>query len=163
MQTDLWKRSDAVFSSCETYRYVLSRSWAMTLPDVCFIMLNPSTADHAVDDPTIRRCLDFARQWGYGSLQVVNLFALRATDPQALRQVTDPVGPANDQAIVEAARTADRVVVAWGVHGSWRQRDATVCRLLEGTPLYHLGLTKDGQPKHPLYLRRATKPQRYLR
>ena len=163
-QGDFWKRSDAVFSDDARYRYTLLRSWAMTGPQVCFCMLNPSVADHIFDDATVRRLLVFAKDWGYGSLQVVNLFAYRATNPARLRDVDDPVGPQNNQAILEAAFHADRVIVAWGALGSWRERDQQALALLEraGREPYHLGLTREGHPRHPLYLRKTVTPQPYV-
>lgn len=147
----------AVLSDCGTYRYVLTREWDAGRPAVAVCMLNPSTADATADDPTIRRCVGFARGWGYGRLVVVNLFALRATDPAALRLAADPVGPDNDGHLVE--QCSGRVVVcAWGATaGKWpspriRERPAVVRRLLAGADLRHLGLTGGGHPKHPLYL-----------
>ena len=86
----------ADFSACGTYRYALRRIWLPAAPQVLFIGLNPSTADEKSDDPTIRRCLGFARSWGYGGLIVANLFAYRATAPSALREARDPIGPLND-------------------------------------------------------------------
>ena len=118
-------------------------------------MLNPSTADARRDDPTIRRCMGFARTWGYGGVEVVNLFALRATDPSRLRIARDPVGPENDAHIRAVARRSSALVVAWGIHGALRERDAEVLALLSRrAPTHSLGWTKDGHPRHPLYLRR---------
>ena len=91
-------------------------------------MLNPSTADASRDDPTIRRCIGFARAWGYGGVEVVNVFALRATEPSLLRRVRDPVGPGNDAALAAATARVDAIVIAWGVHGTLLQRDRTVPR-----------------------------------
>jgi hypothetical protein len=144
------------------YRYRLWRQWHASPTRAClFIMLNPSTADGIEDDPTIRRCVDFARGWGFGRLDVVNLYALRATDPAALRKVADPIGPLNDQRILEAAATADQIVAAWGVFGDTRVRANYVRELLvsRGRTVYCLGVTNDGCPRHPLYLPRLTKTQ----
>ena len=126
-----------------------------------FIMLNPSTADAVRDDPTIRRCIGFARAWGYRRLVVTNIFALRATLPSALRVASNPVGPRNDRYVLRAARAADRVVCAWGVHGALGNREATVLALLRELPLQHLGLTRGGYPRHPLYVAGATVPTPY--
>jgi len=109
----------AVFDPTRTFRYRLSRTWDREGPVVAFVMLNPSTADAEVLDPTVRRCVGFARAWEFGSLEVVNLFAFRATDPRDLLLAAAPVGPDNDQAIVDAASAADRVVAAWGTRGRW--------------------------------------------
>ena len=149
--------STATFSPCGLYRYTLGRRWGNG--DLsCWLMLNPSTADESQDDPTIRRCIGFSKAWGYGGLTVVNIFAFRATDPDDMRKADDPVGPGNDAAIVEAAGRAAVVVAAWGVHGTFRERGRNVARLLRdnGVTLQCLGTTKDGHPKHPLYVAAAT-------
>ena len=155
---------DARLSDCGTYRYTLSRIWEPGLGNCLFVMLNPSTADALADDPTIRRCVGFARAWGYGSLSVVNLFALRATDPKALYRHADPVGPDNDAVIAAAARVADVVVAAWGAHGTHRDRGDAVARLIAevaGRAVHRLSLTGDGQPGHPLYLKADLRPVLY--
>jgi hypothetical protein len=152
-------RRDAIFSPCGQYRYVLRRSWARHLPTVLFIALNPSTADHRVDDPTIRRCIGFAKSWGFGRLAVGNLFAYRSTDPKRLRIADDPVGPMNDRWLTTLASRAELTVAAWGVHGSLHGRaDAVVSRL---TGLHHLGITRHGHPRHPLYLPSDVMPMRF--
>ncbi|ELZ96619.1 DUF1643 domain-containing protein [Haloferax sulfurifontis] len=144
-------RSDAVLSDDGTYRYRLSRTWDADKPTVAFVMLNPSTADATDDDPTIRRCLGFAKEWGFGSLTVANLFALRSTDPDALAGHADPVGPENDAHLQDVCDSAERVVVAWGAKGSLRDRAALVADLLDDRDLYALDTTKAGHPAHPLY------------
>ena len=150
---------DAVFDATHAYRYRLSRVWDSALPTACFIMLNPSVADALVDDPTIRRCIGFARTWGYGALDVVNLFAYRATEPRVLAEVADPVGPMNDAHILRALGGSALVVVAWGCHGSLRGRADDVAALLGVREhVHHLGWTRDGQPRHPLYLRKDIVP-----
>lgn len=149
--------SGAVFSDCERYRYRLWRTWAnYEGPSrACFVMLNPSTADASVDDPTIRRCMGFAMRWEFDGLEVVNLFALRSTDPKALYREIDPVGCANDAAIGTAAHASELVVCAWGAHGSYNRRGDVVRQTLTFVDLKPMafGFTKAGQPKHPLYLR----------
>lgn len=147
-----WECS-AVISPCERYRYQLTRRWN-TGRTVVFIMLNPSTADAFIDDPTIRRVCNFAQRWGFAGVRVVNLFALRAKDPQALTKAEDPIGPENDQRIWDACDGGDQVILAWGAHGALQGRGAEVMAvLMEGEfMLWHLGLTKDGHPRHPLYL-----------
>ena len=148
----------AFFSADMVYRYVLTRRWgegAMVL----FILLNPSTADAIVDDPTVRRCIAFAKAWGYGGLYIVNLFAFRSTYPRDLRRVQDPIGAQNDHVLSSYAEFSDLHVAAWGVHGDLKGRDADVRALFsdQGYQLYHLGLTQGGQPRHPLYLAKTTK------
>lgn len=138
------------------YRYNLVRLWDWTKPAICFCMLNPSTADSDSDDPTIRRCLGFARAWGYGRLEVVNLFAYRATRPIQLLEVPDPIGPENDYFIVQAVHHASRVIVAWGALGHYKQRNKTVIPLLG--EVYCLGTTGSGQPSHPLYQPKEVQP-----
>jgi hypothetical protein len=135
------------------YRYSLWRRVCASSSRVLFIMFNPSTADEAKDDPTIRRCAAFARGWGYGRLEVCNLFAYRATDPRTLRRIVDPVGPLNDAMIARAAKRADTVVVAWGVEGARSRRADVVMGLLRSSTVYCVGTTRDGFPRHPLYVR----------
>jgi len=144
---------DAVFSPCTRYRFRLWREWGDASSRCLFVMLNPSTATAEVDDPTIRRCVGYAKRWGFGALDVANIFALRSTDPEALYAEADPVGAGNDEAIVELARCASRVVLAWGAHGAYQGRGSAVLRLLAGVPCVALGVTQSGQPRHPLYLR----------
>lgn len=149
----------AVISDCGVYRYRLSRWWDEGFRAV-FVMLNPSTADAEQDDPTIRRCIGFAKAWKCAGLEVVNLFALRSTDPMALTTYPDPIGPENDKAIRDAIHAPSVVVAAWGVHGRLRGRGVQV-RALVGNSLYCLGLTRSGHPRHPLYVKADTKPMPY--
>lgn len=147
---------NAVVSPCGLYRYRLSRRWGDGIP-LLFVMLNPSRADAEVDDPTIRKCLRFAHVVGRSGIEVVNLFAYRATDPRKLRAVTDPVGPANDAHIVGAAHACGRTaVVAWGrvVREEQRARAMVVTYMLRriDCELLCLKANGDGSPAHPLYL-----------
>jgi hypothetical protein len=152
-------KGSAVFSTCGRYRYVLRRAWNPRRPAVLFVGLNPSTADASSDDPTIRRCVGFARDWNFGQLIMANLFAYRATQPRLLSQVDDPIGPHNDQWLGRLTRQADLIVAAWGVHGNLLDRDAEVLGRL---PKVHcLGLTQRGQPRHPLYLPAGVRPVRF--
>ncbi len=154
-------QSSATYSDDELYRYQLTRVWAPGAGRVSFVMLNPSTATERQNDPTVERCERRARALGFGAFRVVNIFAWRATDPRDMRAASDPVGPENDAAIVEAARWADRVICAWGTHGAHLGRGAAVEALLRetGRPLFHLGLSKAGHPRHPLYIAYAQEPQ----
>ena len=147
-----------VFSACRKYRYVLWRQWDEHNPDYAMIIgLNPSTADEVEDDPTIRRCVDFSRRWGYGALCMVNLFAYCATDPARLKRCSEPIGIDNNHWLVHLAADAGVIVAAWGVHGSLAGRDQAVKRLLPGR-LSCLGLTREGHPRHPLYLKQSLFP-----
>ncbi|MDP9281764.1 MAG: DUF1643 domain-containing protein [Chloroflexota bacterium] len=151
----------AIFSSDRRYRYRLWRRWDRSRPAIAFCMLNPSTADARRDDPTIRRCIGFARDWGYGGIEVVNIFALRATDPRELRSARDPVGPRNDAFMLRAA-AASAVVVAWGVHGALRDRGSEALRLFgPRSRLLALGRTRSGAPRHPLHLPRDADATEY--
>lgn len=143
-------RGDAVFSRCRAYRYALWREWDPALPTVLFIGLNPSTADHRRDDPTIRRCIGFAKAWGYGGLAVGNLFAYRTPHPRVLKRAAAPIGRVNDRWLRRLAAEAELVVACWGVHGAHHDRATTVLGYLP--PAKCLGTTKGGAPRHPLYL-----------
>lgn len=138
------------------------RSWESA---VLFVMLNPSTADHAVDDPTIRRCKAFAIAWGFRQLRVCNLFSLRSPDPSVLKKDPSAEGdPVNISCIRREALCANFVVAAWGARGTLRGRAEEVCQTaLGGIRVHHLGLTSSGEPRHPLYLRADTQPKMWLR
>lgn len=157
-QLSLLSDSGAVFSAHRTYRYRLWRSFQPGAPRVCFCMLNPSVAAEGEDDPTIRRCLGFARKWGYGGIVVVNLFALVSTDPRVLSRHTDPVGPDNDRVLGQTFAASPTVVMAWGAQPQARTRAPTVMRILAATghkPMC-IGVTRDGSPRHPLFVRGST-------
>lgn len=153
-------RSEAVYSDCERYRYLLTRVWASG-PKALFVMLNPSTATEVQNDPTVERCERRARALGFGAFRVTNIFAFRATDPRVMRAATDPVGPDNDAAILDSLPWADAVVCAWGNHGLHRERGRAVEAMLRsaGARLTHLGLTGQGQPRHPLYVGYDRQPE----
>jgi hypothetical protein len=152
--------NSATISPDGVYRYDLVRMWDTTRPRVCWIMLNPSKADGTHDDRTIRKCLRFSQIWEFGSLVVANLFALRSTDPAGLWRVDDPRGPDNLEAMDRATSSAGVVIAAWGAHPKAVAVSInTAARLRSrGVLLHHLGLTKDGHPKHPLYLPFSVRP-----
>ncbi|AGI69971.1 hypothetical protein DUF1643 [Octadecabacter antarcticus 307] len=153
--------STAVYSDCERYRYSLTRVWDSAGSTVQFVMLNPSTATEIQNDPTVERCERRARALGHGGFRVTNIFAWRDTDPRKMRTAMDPVGDENDAAIGGGAAWADVTICAWGTHGEHRDRGAYVEDLLRasGAKLLHLGLTKAGHPKHPLYIAYSQQPE----
>ena len=154
--------SVAVYSQCEAYRYLLTRVWNPDGRKALFVMLNPSTATEFQNDPTVERCERRARALGFGAFRVTNIFAFRATDPRVMRAMADPIGPDNDAAIADSARDwADSILCAWGTHGAHLGRGAAVEGLLRATgrELLTLGLSKDGHPKHPLYIGYDRQPE----
>lgn len=156
-------KRNAVIDSTGLYRYSLEREWEPTAPRLAFVMLNPSLADAITDDPTLRRCISFAQSWGYGSLEIVNLFAYRASRPTILKQITDPIGSENDRYLKKAVDLADKIIVAWGNQGILKNRAKVVLHWLDGfDTLYCLGITQRGYPRHPLYVKSSTKPVYYL-
>lgn len=157
--------SEAVYSDCERYRYTLTRTWDTNGPRVLFIMLNPSKATEVQNDPTVERCERRARTLGFGAFRVTNIFAWRDTDPKLMRAAADPIGPDNDAALTDSVQTwvrkGDTTIAAWGTHGAHLGRGPQVASLLRATakPLHTLGLTKDGHPKHPLYISYTEQPR----
>lgn len=152
--------STAVYSDCETYRYSLTRIWDPNGRKVMFVMLNPSKATEVQNDPTIERCERRARALGFGGFRATNIFAIRATDPRVMRAAEDPEGPDNTDAILTGADWADKVICAWGTHGAHRDQGARIEAALRATgiALFHLGLSKHGHPKHPLYISYSQQP-----
>lgn len=155
--------TSAVFDPTGAYRYQLWRQWNVGPVDgwrvAAFIMLNPSTADAEKDDPTVRRCIKYAQEWGYDALVVCNIFALRSTDPAKLYETLDPIGQDNDAHIADAVRNAALTVCAWGAHGSYMKRGHDVYKNVKAITLPHyLKMTLSGQPGHPLYLKGNLRP-----
>lgn len=149
----------ALFSQCEKFRYILWRWWDDSGPShhVMFVGLNPSTADETNDDPTIRRCIRFSKDWGYGGLVMMNAFAFRATDPKVMKSQENPLGPLNMASLKEQGIQASLVIAAWGAHcpeGHERKVLETI-----GRDVHCLGKTKAGRPKHPLYLKADSVPE----
>ncbi|MBB3541128.1 DUF1643 domain-containing protein [Rhizobium sp. BK399] len=151
--------SSAVFSRCGCYRYRLERQWDPLKKTVAFLMLNPSTANARDDDPTLRRCITFARSWGFGGLVVGNLFALRSTSPSLIYEHTDPVGPANDRYLRRIGRDYSQIVCAWGRHGAYLGRGSRVFEMLRSSRCCALKLTSNGHPSHPLYISATADPK----
>ena len=156
--------STAVYSDCEQYRYSLTRVWEPEARKALFLMLNPSTATEVQNDPTVERCERRARALGFGGFRVTNVFAWRDTDPKKMRAAKEPVGVENDAVILESCAWADQIIAAWGAHGEHLQRGQVVEALLRemGRPVFHLGLTKAGHPKHPLYIAYTQQPERWF-
>jgi len=167
-----------IFSPCRLYRYTLWREWSAPTPllyhtpdphldyhpgkhdqYLMVIGLNPSTADETRDDPTIRRCIGFAKQWGFGALCMTNLFAFRATDPRKMMGMKKPIGEENDRWLAACAREAGLVLAAWGCNGGFMGRSTEVLKLVDN--LHCLHETKDGFPQHPLYVRSDKQPLSY--
>jgi len=165
MSDDLFIRKGARFSACGKYRYDLFRIWEPEKPYAMFLMLNPSTADETVNDPTVTRCQRYALSWGYGGLHVCNLFAYRVPYPVEMKTVADPVGPENDRSILSIAFCAGVVVCGWGNHGSYLSRSQEVLNLLDisGIPYHALAVTGQNEPGHPLYLKKDLKPEPFVR
>ncbi|RAZ67236.1 DUF1643 domain-containing protein [Planococcus maitriensis] len=164
-----WKcneKVEAIFDSSSEldckYRYLLKCDWDISLPKVTFVMLNPSVADTDICDPTLSRCINYAKKWGYGGINAVNLFAYISTDPKQLKKKTDPVGKLNDKYIIEAVEDSKLVVFAWGTeYGKLNNRNRKVVALLKTYKPHCLKKTKDGDPSHPLYLSKDLTPISY--
>ena len=149
-------KNTAELSECRKYRYALWRTWDDTKPTVMFIGLNPSTADETNDDPTLTRCINFAKSWGYGGVCMANLFAYRATEPKDMKSAKDPVGLNNDSWLLKLSGNSEIVIGAWGNDGSFLKRSNQVLNLIPN--LHYLKLNKSGEPAHPLYLSSKLKP-----
>ena len=144
----------AVISECGNYRYSLWRIWDDTKPMMMFIMINPSKADADNDDPTIRRCIGFAKSWGYGGFYVGNLFGYRATDPKELKKVDNPRGRFNYDNLLKMSRKSDIIVCAWG-----NKLGAPSKEIQSLGDLYYISVNNDGTPGHPLFLKGDLNPQ----
>ncbi|MCP3697064.1 MAG: DUF1643 domain-containing protein [Aliivibrio sp.] len=149
-------KKTAKLSDCRTYRYELWREWDESKPYAMFVGLNPSTADETEDDPTIRRCINFAKSWGYGGLCMTNLFAYRATQPEHMKKASDPIGDKNDETLILLAKNAGVIVGAWGNDGVFLNRSEEVRSLIP--ELSVLKVNKSGEPAHPLYLKSTLTP-----
>ena len=148
--------SGAEFSEDRKYRYKLWRGWNLSLPRCFFIMLNPSIADENILDPTIKKCVGFAKRWDCGSIYIGNIFSLVSTDPNELYRSDEPIGSLNDEAIKYMVSHSDMTVAAWGSHGKFMERGNKVMSMLNN--VYVLRMNKDGQPAHPLYIPYSCEP-----
>ena len=153
----------AIFDQTGQYRYRLGRRWQSKGATVTFIMLNPSTADAAQDDPTLRACIQFAQRWNYSALSVVNLFGYRTPYPRVLKLAAEPVGVENDAHVMRAVDEAETVVLGWGNFGGLLGRDRAILSLLAPYKhkLHYLQRNKSGHPRHPLYIKRTSTMQPY--
>ncbi len=142
----------AQFSNDRNYRYALWRTWKPGDGHVLFIGLNPSTADEKEDDPTIRRCIGFAKDSGYGGMNMVNLFAYRATNPREMMKAESPIGPKNNHYLQMYFDPIGFNIACWGIWGVYLNRGQQVRDMLGDECLHCFGLTKNGEPRHPLYL-----------
>lgn len=141
--------TDAVFSDCSRYRWLLMRRWNEGSKICMFIGLNPSTADYSNDDPTVSRCVGFARKWGCSAMYMMNAYAFRATDPKVMKRQSDPVGQQCDEHLKAISASCSIKVACWGAHiETYRQTELK--RMIPGLKCF--GLTAKGYPKHPLYL-----------
>ena len=164
MVSEFDKYIGATLSDDKKYRYRLWRRWNFDFPEVIWIMLNPSTADATKDDATIRRCINFARAWGFGGIEVVNLFAYRATNPRDLFETRDPIGPDNDAMLRHMMTRYDRdlFVAAWGAFPKYLgNRDKDVLEMMKEKRLECLGVTAEGYPRHPVRLASDTPRETY--
>jgi hypothetical protein len=162
---DVRMRSGAVFDRSEHYRYTLWRKWDDAAPRILFVMLNPSRANEEINDQTIRTCIGFAMHQNFGSMEVVNLFAYRTSDPRMLMRARNPIGEENDAFILEGCQRSSTIVLAWGNHGKHLDRsNSVISDLVRQTTqdLVCLGTTKEGFPRHPLYVKRTTDLTPYL-
>ena len=149
-------QKEATISDDQIYRYKLSRTWDSTKSTILFIGLNPSIADETIDDPTITRCLNYAKDWGYGTLLMANLFAFRSTYPKDIYLTDNPIGNENDNYILECVAQSDLVVACWGNNGMYMDRENIIKELIPN--LYCLKKNKNGTPHHPLRLPRNIRP-----
>ena len=157
-------KSIAVYSDSEKYRYSLTRIWNEEATKLHFVMLNPSTATEIQNDPTVERCERRARTLNFGAFRVTNIFAWRDTDPKKMKCAIEPIGLLNDDAILGGCNWGDCTIAAWGNHGIYLSRGFDVMELLRksGKPIFHLGISKTGQPKHPLYISYEILPKIWL-
>lgn len=149
----------AIYSDCEKYRYELRRVWNHKEKLVCWIMLNPSTADAEHNDPSVQRCMNYTKSWKYGGVIITNLFGLRSTDPKKLWSTNEPIGPGNEEFIINADKEADLTVMAWGIHGLYKNQAQHILNFLRQP--HFLSLTRNCCPRHPLYLKKNLQPQKW--
>lgn len=151
----------AYISDDQLYRYTLWRRWGQSSKYACFIGLNPSVADAYIDDPTLKRCIDFSKSFGYDAVCLINLFAYRATNPQDMKKVSEPIGIENDKVIKLVTSYSEINIAAWGTLGIFKNRNLEVQDMIDN--LHYLKLTKDKHPSHPLYLKKDLLPKLWIK
>jgi len=149
-------KNTAKLSECRKYRFALWRTWDDSKPYVMFVGLNPSTADENIDDPTLTRCINYAKIWGFGGVCMANIFAFRATQPAVMKAAKDPVGPKNNEWLKALASDAGLIIAAWGNDGSYLMRSQEIRELLPN--IHCLKMNKSGEPAHPLYQKADLQP-----
>lgn len=152
-------QSGAKLSECRTYRYALWRQWDDSIPSILFVGLNPSKADEKDDDPTLLKCIQYARKWGYGGVYMGNLFSFRATQPRDLFKADDPIGEENDSWLDYLNNKSKVTVAAWGNHGQFMDRSMKIKPKLNN--LHYLKMNATGEPAHPLYLCKNLSPKKF--
>jgi len=148
--------SGAKFSKCRKYRYTLWRTWDKLKPKIMFLGLNPSTADEIKNDPTVTRCINYSKSWGYGGMYMMNIFSFRTTYPVELKKAKDPIGSKNDYWIKKIYKDVDKCIGAWGNDGEFKNRSEDIIKLIPD--IYCLKVNSSGQPAHPLYLKSNLSP-----
>ena len=156
--------STAIYSPCKSYRYLLNRTTVNAKKSLLFILLNPSTATEFKNDPTIARCQKRSEVLNYKAFTICNLFAFRTKSPRVMKNYFDPVGPENDRLIGESILNADKIICAWGNHGTHLSQAEKVVKIIKAhnSSAFHLGLTKNNQPMHPLYIEYSRKPVKWF-
>lgn len=146
--------SKAIFSKCYKFRYSITKKFSSGTGRLLFILLNPSTATETVYDPTLIRCKKRASYSCFKQFRVCNLFAYRSTEPKELKKVSDPIGPFNNKILKKSIKWSDKIICSWGRFGTLNGRDLEVTHMIKKykIPVFHLGLTKNNQPKHLLYI-----------
>ena len=157
--TDRFIDNGAIFSNCRKYRYTLWRTWDASKPKIMFLGLNPSTADEINNDPTVTRCINYSKSWGYGGMYMMNIFAFRTTYPIELKKAKKPIGIDNNKWIKEISLSVDKTIGAWGNDGAFLNRSADIKKIVKN--LYCLKVNSSGEPSHPLYLKANLKPIKY--
>ncbi len=152
-------KSDAIFSEDNIHRYALIHEWELDRPSLMIISLNPSAEDGELNNPTIRRCIGFAKRWGFGRLFITNLFSFKTSSPKDLFNSENPIGNKNDYWLKKLSKKVDKVVLAYGNHGKFKNRHEEILKIIHDP--YCIKKSKTGMPMHPLYLKYTEEPIRF--